>query len=726
MKRIKLQKKFQLTFVHKLLISVFLILSICSFLNRSAYHLTYSEDAEIPFLQEGDYVIDVTYVGAGDNSSCILYSDQAVSRDNTTGEPLAEKKLEQYAGIVRMSLHLEKGTYAIDTVITPGDTAEIQKIEIQSVQLPNTDPYFFAALFFILALVTLYLGWYVPAEKYRTQAILIGIGLLASFPLFTVGLMNGHDIEFHLARIEGIYQALRAGEFPVKVNPIQASGYGNLSATMYPGVFIYPFAVLRFAKVSLMLCFKLLLAAINIGTALLTYYSTKKMCRSERIGWVCTLLYTFSLYRLNDVFYRCAVGEALAMTFLPLVLWGCYEVFWGDDKKWYLLMLGVTAVVQSHVLTTEICFLLLCAEAIVFLVSRRKKEPWKRILACIKAAVVTILLNLGFLIPFLYFSRQDLVVNLFQANVPDSVVYFTQLFTNYMSASGNNIGAGITQGEMPLTVGAVLLVGAVLFCYQSSKAKEADEEIRIGRQCLVFATVCIVFCSYLFPWTRMFEMPLFRTLTAPLQYTWRVLSPASMLLCVPAAIGVVKTAEESNKNWGYGILGVLLFLSTTYFYDSITNEMEMMSDKVQVDGTCGSDTLYMFYGEGARLFYQRAEAVVYNNDGVQVEYSDYEKNGNKIRVHVSAEEQTQLYLPDYYIPGYYVQINGEKQEALCGDTLVSCIVPAGESDIYVWYEGLSWMHVTDAVSGITALGLIFYALWKVFRNRKCSQKTGMA
>lgn len=29
------------------------------------------------------------------------------------------------------------------------------------------------------------------------------------------------------------------------------------------------------------------------------------------------------------------------MTFLPLVLWGIYEVLWGDCKKWYLLMLGM-------------------------------------------------------------------------------------------------------------------------------------------------------------------------------------------------------------------------------------------------------------------------------------------------------------------------------------------------------------------------------------------------
>lgn len=722
MKRINIHGKYQLLFVHKILILLFVILAVCFAMNRDAYHLSYSGQEIIPFLQEGDYVVDVTYVGAGEGSSCILYSDQAVSENNLTGEPLAEEKLTEYAGIVRLQLHLEKGTYAIETEVIPGDAVEIQEIEIQSVRLPDNDAYFLAALFLGLALLTFCLGRYVPSEKYQTVALLVVIGILASFPLFSDTLIRGHDVEFHLARIEGIYQALRAGEFPVKVNPVHASGYGSLSATMYPQLFLYPFALLRFAGVSLMLCFKLLLISINIVAALLTYFSTSRICRSERIGWLCSLLYTFSLYRLNNVYLRCAVGEALAMAFLPLVLWGCYEVFWGDHRKWYLLMLGMTAIVQSHVLTVEMCVVMLTAEAIVFIVSRRKTETGKRILACVKAAVCTLLLNIGFWAPFLYFSRQDLMVMHMDLNVPDTVVYFTQMFANYMKASGFNMGVGSTQGEMPLTIGTVLLAGAVLFCCQSFQKKEADAVERTGRQCLVFSVIGIVFCSYVFPWAKLYELPWFHTVTSPLQYAWRMLSPVSLLLCIPTAIAVVRMAEDPDKKWIYGIVGALIFVSTTYYFDSIADEMDVMTDKVQVNGIYGGDALYMFYGEDVKLDYYRGDAVVYNTDGVKVAYSDYGKEGNNIRVHVSAEEQTQLYLPDYYIPGYYVEVNGEKQEALCGDSLVSCVVPKGESDIYVWYEGLPWMHVTDAISGVTFLGLCGYGILKLLRNRK-TEKT---
>lgn len=176
MKRLNIHIKYHLQFVHKLLMLFFVIMAICLIINVNAYHLTYVGQATIPFLQEGDYVVEVTYTGAGSGSSCILYSDQAVSGNNLTGEPLAEEALKDYTGIVRLQLHLEKGTYGIETRITSGDAVEIQRIEIQSVQLPNSDSYFLAVLFLLLALLTFCLGSYVPLEKYRTIAILVGIG----------------------------------------------------------------------------------------------------------------------------------------------------------------------------------------------------------------------------------------------------------------------------------------------------------------------------------------------------------------------------------------------------------------------------------------------------------------------------------------------------------------------------------------------------------------------
>ena len=45
--------------------------------------------------------------------------------------------------------------------------------------------------------------------------------LMASIPLFNNYLIRGHDIYFHLMRIEGLAQGLGAGEFPVRKSKAQ-------------------------------------------------------------------------------------------------------------------------------------------------------------------------------------------------------------------------------------------------------------------------------------------------------------------------------------------------------------------------------------------------------------------------------------------------------------------------------------------------------------------------
>lgn len=81
-----------------------------------------------------------------------------------------------------------------------------------------------------------------------------------------------------------------------------------------------------------------------------------------------SVLYTFATYRLTNLYYRAALGESLAMVFLPLLLWGTYEIFYGQEKKWFLMVLGVTGVLESHVLSFEMCLIFLGIEGILWLI----------------------------------------------------------------------------------------------------------------------------------------------------------------------------------------------------------------------------------------------------------------------------------------------------------------------------------------------------------------------
>ena len=41
--------------------------------------------------------------------------------------------------------------------------------------------------------------------------------IFSSLPLFVTFMIKGHDVLFHLARIESIKDAMLAGEFPIKI-----------------------------------------------------------------------------------------------------------------------------------------------------------------------------------------------------------------------------------------------------------------------------------------------------------------------------------------------------------------------------------------------------------------------------------------------------------------------------------------------------------------------------
>lgn len=113
-------------------------------------------------------------------------------------------------------------------------------------------------------------------------------------------------------------------------------------------------------------------------------------------------------YRFTNIYARGALGETLALTFLPLIIAGFYHVLLGDKKKWPWLVIGFTGVIESHVLSTATMGVIFAVCCLIFI---RELFCDKRWLELLKAAGLTVLLNLWFLVPFLFFYLKE---NLYQ------------------------------------------------------------------------------------------------------------------------------------------------------------------------------------------------------------------------------------------------------------------------------------------------------------------------
>ncbi|MBQ8618860.1 MAG: hypothetical protein IJ418_15310, partial [Clostridia bacterium] len=197
-------------------------------------------------------------------------------------------------------------------------------------------------------------GWLTP--KRGGALVIIGLAvLLASVPDLYRNLSNGHDSAFHMARVLNMVNALRSGQFPVRVGAYMQNGYGAALSAFYPDLFMYLPAVMVMMGATLTYSFHVLFIAMHLVSALTMWYAASRLFKSGAAGVGASVLYTLSQYRLMDIYTRFAVGEALAMCFLPLFALGLYEVIWGDRRRWKLLAVSAAMICQSHLITTAVC-----------------------------------------------------------------------------------------------------------------------------------------------------------------------------------------------------------------------------------------------------------------------------------------------------------------------------------------------------------------------------------
>ena len=197
---------------------------------------------------------------------------------------------------------------------------------------------------------------------------LLGVTLLACGPFLTGGLWHGSDLGYHLRRIENIAMGLAAGQFPVRIQSDWVNGCGYAVGVFYGDALLYAPALLRLAGVPVSAAYDAYLFGITLCTAAAGYYAGRRLGGGRCACAAGAVLYTLSAYRLCDVTDRAALGEYTALAFLPLVAAGFWRTLRPDRARlpgWALLVLGLSGVLQSHLLSFEMTVLLLALAALL-------------------------------------------------------------------------------------------------------------------------------------------------------------------------------------------------------------------------------------------------------------------------------------------------------------------------------------------------------------------------
>ena len=560
----------------------------------------------------------------------------------------------------------------------------------------------------------------IPPRRAQIILLLAAIAAFACAPLLHTMLMRGDDIIYHLHRIEGLAEELRLGTpLPIYLQSDWFDGQGYATSVFYCDLFLYLPALLRNAGLPLQSCYQTYLALVNLATVLTAWWSFRHMSGRELTGLLGCLLYTLSPYRLVNLYVRAAVGEATAMVFLPLIaagLWDLYTLDTGDARYrtcWFPLAAGMWGCVMSHLLSTVMygtCVFLVC---VLFLRRTLRRET---LLGFCKAAGAAAAASLGYLVPLLdYMKRGGFNVTGERGIVQ---LQYTgaepgQLLMTFVSGegTGKSLVEGIF-GEMPLTAGMALLLGLLGFLLYALGHKEQPRPsllLRAGRGAALAACIAMGVCLWVFPWDRVAHIPLVGGVLTMIQFPWRWLGIACLLLVFVCCVLVAELAP--SKRWQTAAAAALVLVCAVeagYTMSTAVNGRTPMRvcDLNALDVyNCGSGE-YLPEVVGSNLY--RGTLPEQPQSG-QAVLGGWQRSGTNCTVRAAAGQESTVTVPLLYYPYYTAQDgNGGVLPVSCGENgQVAVTLPAGfDGEFTVRYAPPWYWYASAWLSLAAVLALV--------------------
>ncbi len=181
--------------------------------------------------------------------------------------------------------------------------------------------------------------------KNRFNIVLLSLLVLLSLPsvlgLLHAGFPLTDDGNWMVVRFSAFYEVLRNGQFPVRFLTRLNNGFGYPVADfLYPG-FMYLGVPIHILGLNFINTVKAILILSLFSSTIFSYYWFRKLFDnfSASVG---ALFYTYFPYHLFDVYKRGSVGEVLALSVLPFILWQI------ERKSLLWTSIGIALLILSH------------------------------------------------------------------------------------------------------------------------------------------------------------------------------------------------------------------------------------------------------------------------------------------------------------------------------------------------------------------------------------------
>ena len=681
-----------------------------------AGHITlYSDDY---YFKKGTYQVVFFVSSSAEGNTVEIYDPLYLNEDNTSGRVLAQAEAAPGEESVSFSFTVEDYVSCVQFRVQTDSALTFTGVHLLSQRGLYSDPYLYAGLVLLgSALLLLYRR----KRKIRPEILMLlsFAAIWTSIPLCFPWIQKGHDLYFHYGRLFNLSQDIFSGSLPVRIHPSIFRGFGYMSPTFYAETFLYPFALLIRMGMSPIGCYKLLILCINFATAGLSYYAFSRLCRSRRLGLITSFFYMLASYRLINLYTRAAVGEVLAAIFLPLLLLGIYQLFYGDSRRWITAVIAFTCLFQSHMISTELS-LGFCA--LFGILNIRRLKDKKRLTHLLLAAGTTILVNLWSIIPILDLLRYPLEVSRDARALSGYALYPLQIFdSTFNTTTGDALGPSSISGEMPYSIGILLLAGSLLFlalCFRKNQKLPAWHK-KLGSWCLGLGVLSVYASSIYFPWDAIQRIEILNRAAGAIQFAFRFLPFATLFLCVTSAIAVYDLFREqaSRKLVFLGCAFFLTWSAGSYFGDFSNEAESFVTWNTQMDHVNDTDNLYLVTDDWAYYSYRTilSQDVAFTaSDGVTL--SEVSRDGtNAAFTYEKDSSDTDAYVDvslNYYPYYHAVDEQGNELDTdINVDLRLRVLLPEDSSgSVTIRFETPALWRVGDAVSLIAICGLAALAV----------------
>lgn len=692
-------------------------------------------------LKQGSYELTLNYGAEGAGNTLLVRKYQAqetpleaqVVFAEYTLEPSAETRGETF------TFTLAEDMFNVEIVTTYAGEGEmwVQDILLLSAARIYYSDHILLVVGLLLAAVLGY--WWLFIRRYALGQTLAArlrklmpaffvlcLALVLSAAYFFETIPGGHDLPFHLLRIDSIAEAFKSGQFPPRIHPQFFGQRGYAVGLFYPDLLLWPFALLRVFGVSLYGAYTSLCFSIHVATAAVAFVVGRRMFRTRWAAAVFCVLYTTAVYRVNNIHVRAAIGESLAMIFLPLVLYGVYEIFFGEPRRWGWLVAGFTGLIQSHALSVLMAGVFCVLFGLCFIVRLFREKS--RLFSLLKCIGLTLLFNLFYLVTLLSSNNGSYLIGDYQPSISEYALQVGQLF-QVIGRNGPAEPLGALGQDMLLSPGLPLLFCAagMLAVLLFRRKKEGDRRLLgLGAVCLVLGVFSLLLCTDIVPWQLLERLPLVGRIVTQLQFPWRFLSLASVLLaaCGGVLAALYRPAAKDLKLVLGGVLALCLFSPLTILDASMHYEVpENKEDySYQKNGWVNSDTIYdaFYLYEGVDLSALNSGPPFLSAEGESVVFGERSQLGVTYRLSYTSDAVTSIDLPILWYPGYAASDQDGKElvneQAPSGLVRVYPQAPGGQ--ITLRYKGLWYYRVGDAISLAGVLGCAGWALWRKRRKKQ--------